>query len=189
MSRRRRTPLDRALDNVFELPDVPGPVVLLQPCGVSLCQSRRLYSQLLRHFRDGMSRQERDIVGSGTQRRQHEWQHVQSVKQILAEPARANLFGQILIGGGKDPNVDLARDVVADTLVLALLQHPQELGLQFKGKVANLIEKDSAAVGDLEPARPIAHRAGERTPHVAEELAFEHLARDGTAVDAHKRPL
>src|SRR6185436_15941011 len=82
-----------------------------------------------------------------------------------------------------------ARDVLADTLVLALLQHPQELGLQLEGKVADLVEENRAAVGDLEPPRPIAQRARERAAHVAEELALEHLARDGAAVDAHERLL
>ena len=54
-----------------------------------------------------------------------EWEDVQAVEQILAEPTRADRFGQVVVGGGNDPNVDLARDVVADTLVLPLLQHPQ----------------------------------------------------------------
>ena len=177
------------MDHVLELADVAGPVVLLEPCGVRLCQGGRLYSQPLRHFRDGMCRQERDVVGSGTKRRQREWEHVQPVEQILAEPARADRFGQVLVRGGNDPNVDLARDVLADTLVLPLLQHPQEFGLQFEGKIADLVEKDRAAVRDLEAAGPVAHRARERTAHVTEELALEHLARDGAAVDAHKRPL
>ena len=166
--------------------------------GHSYCWSRaasawrqcgRLYSQPLRHFRNGMSRQQRDVVGSGTKRWQREGEHVQPVEQILAEPARADPFGQVLVRGGNDANVDLARDILADMLVLPLLQHPQQFGLQFEGKIADLVEKDRAAVGDLEAAGPVADRACKRTAHVAEELALEHLARNGTAVDAHKRPL
>src|SRR4030095_13473405 len=111
-----------AFDNVFELADVAGPVVLLKPCGVRLCQRGRLDSESCRHFRNGMSRQERDVVGSGTKGWQRQWEHVQPVEQILAEPARAHFLGQVLVRGGDDPNVDLARDILADTLVLPLLQ-------------------------------------------------------------------
>jgi hypothetical protein len=41
----------------------------------------------------------------------------------------------------------------------------------------------------VEAAWPVAYRSRERAAYVSEELTFEHLARDGTAVDSHKRPL
>ena len=136
-----------------------------------------------------MRGQERDVPRSGTEWRQLEWEHVQPVEQILPKAACADLFGQILVGGGNHANVDLARDVLADALVLPLLQHAQQLRLQIDRQIADLIEKNRAAIGDLEAAGPVAHGARERPAHVAEELALEHLARDGAAVDPHKRPL
>ena len=64
---------------------------------------------------------------------------------------------------------------------------PARVWAAVRGEIADLVEKDRPAVGDLETAGPVSHRASERTAHVAEELALEHLARDGTAVHSNKR--
>ena len=40
----------------------------------------------------------------------------------------------------------------ADTLERPLLEHAQQLHLHVEGHVADLVEKQSAAVGELEPA-------------------------------------
>jgi hypothetical protein len=44
-------------------------------------------------------------------------------------------------------------------------------------------------VRELEAARSVANRTRERATHVAEELALEHLMRDGAAVDGDERAL
>ena len=44
---------------------------------------------------------------------------------------------------------------------LALLQHAQELGLEVERQVADLVEEERAAVGQLEQAGPVARGAGE----------------------------
>ena len=43
-----------------------------------------------------------------------------------------------------------ARAVVADALELALLEHAQQLGLQLERDLADLVEEERAAVGELE---------------------------------------
>ena len=53
--------------------------------------------------------------------------------------------------------------------------------------LADLVEEERAAVGELEAADAVLDRTGERAAHVAEELALEQLARDRAAVDAHER--
>src|SRR3982751_845879 len=134
-----------------------------------------------------MRREKRNVFASGTKRRQLQRNHVQPVEQILAESARADFFSQVLVRGSNDANVDLARDVLPDTLVLPFLEHAQEFGLKFQGKVANLVEEDGAAVRGLKAAGAIPHRARKRAADMAEKLALEHLPRDRTAVHSNER--
>ena len=49
------------------------------------------------------------------------------------------------------------------------------LRLQLQGDLADLVEEEGAAVGQLEPAGPVAQGPGERAPGVAEELALVQL--------------
>src|SRR6185312_13054047 len=50
-------------------------------------------------------------------------------------------------------------------------------------KVADLVEKDRAVVGETEIAATVARRAGEAALHMAEELTFKQLGRNGRHVD------
>ncbi len=75
----------------------------------------------------------------------------------------------------------------ADALDHALLQEAQQLGLQRQRHVADLVEKQRAAVGELELAGRLPHRAGEGALLVAEQLALEQRFRDGRAVDRDER--
>ena len=74
-------------------------------------------------------------------------------------------------------------------LELALLQHAQELGLEVEGHLADLVEKDRAAVGQLEAA--LARRQGtrERALLVPEELTLLEARSDCGAVDLDQRPV
>ena len=99
---------------------------------------------------------------------------------------RVDLLGQVLVSSRDHAHIHVSRDVLADALVLALLQHAQELRLQVQGQIPDLIQKDCSSVGDLEAAGPVAQRAREGSAHVTEELAFEHLARNRTAVDSYE---
>ena len=90
--------------------------------------------------------------------------------------------------GGDDPHVDLARLRRPDALELAFLQHAQQLGLHVGGQVADLVEEQRAAVGQLEAALARRHRAGERAALVPEQLALDQRRRQRGAVHAHERP-
>ena len=75
----------------------------------------------------------------------------------------------------------------ADRLHRLLLQHAQHLGLRLQAHVADFVEEDRAAVGDLELAPPVVDRAGEGAAHVAEQLAFDQLLGNGRAVHLDER--
>ena len=58
----------------------------------------------------------------------------------------------------------------ADALELALLQDAQQRDLRLHRQLADLVEEDGPAVGELEAAEAPLRRAGERAFLVAEEL-------------------
>ena len=65
----------------------------------------------------------------------------------------------------------------ADRRDFALLQHAQQLGLQFERHFADFVEEDDAAFGRAEHAQRTAGGAGERALLVAEQLAFGQASR------------
>jgi hypothetical protein len=65
-------------------------------------------------------------------------------------------LGEVAVGGRDDAHVDLHGLVAADALELALLQHAQQLHLDGRGDLADLVEEERAAVGLLEA--PLAPR-------------------------------
>ena len=116
------------------------------------------------------------------QRRHRDLEDVDPVEQILAELLVRDHRRQVLVRRRDDPHVDLDRLGAADRRERALLQHAQELDLQRGGHVADLVEEERAAVGDLEQARLILHRAGERAADVTEQRALEQVVVERGAV-------
>ncbi len=63
----------------------------------------------------------------------------------------------------------------ADALNLAFLQNAQKLGLQRQRHLADLVQKNSAAVGLLEQSDARIDGSGEGSLGVAEEFGFEQM--------------
>ena len=72
---------------------------------------------------------------------------------------------------------------------VAFLQHAEELGLETGGDLADLVEQQRAAVGQLESPAAEAIGAGERAFLVAEQFAFQQMLAEGGAVDGQHRPI
>jgi hypothetical protein len=70
----------------------------------------------------------------------------------------------------------------AEPLDLAFLQRPQQLGLQGRLEVADLVQEQRATVGQLEAPRARLRRPGERPLLVAEQLALDEARRQGRTV-------
>jgi hypothetical protein len=96
-------------------------------------------------------------------------------------------LAHVAVRRGDDPQAHAQRALPADTLEFAVLQHAQQAHLRRRGQLAELVEKERAAVRALEPAAPQADRAGEAALLVAEELGVDELRRDGAAVDLEER--
>ena len=85
------------------------------------------------------------------------------------------------------PEVGLDGARPADRAELVLLQHAQQLGLEGWLHLADLVEQDRAAVGQLEQARSLGNGTGEGAAAMAEQLRLDQITRDGGAVDLDER--
>ena len=93
---------------------------------------------------------------------------------------------QVAVRGRQDPHVHAGRGVGANAGDLPRLEHPQELDLCRHWHVADLIEKQRAAVGVFEFADAVARCVGERAPHMAEQFALENVLAERRAVEGHE---
>ena len=130
-----------------------------------------------------------DVVASAPERRHLDAHHVDAVVEILAEALVGDVAFEIAIGRGDDPRVERHFDRLADRAHVALLQGAQELGLHAQRHLADLVEKQRAAVGFDEQALARGAGIGERAARVSEQLAFEQSLRNRRTVDRQKRPL
>ena len=81
-----------------------------------------------------------------------------------------DLGGKITIRSRNDPRTDAVRLHAADTLETLLLDKAQKLGLQRRTKIADLVEKNRAAIGRFEPAGLILDRASKGASHMPEQF-------------------
>ena len=79
--------------------------------------------------------------------------------------------------------------VAAYPLEGALLDHAQELRLQDRRQLADLIEKEGAAVGEREHAVALGDSTRKGAALVTEKFAPGQFRHDGRAVKHHDRPL
>ena len=75
----------------------------------------------------------------------------------------------------------------ADAVEFALLQDAEQFRLGVRGQIADLVEEDGAALGQLESADAPGDGAGEGTFLVAEQFALDEPGRQGGAVDLDER--
>jgi len=88
----------------------------------------------------------------------------------LAEGSLGHHAFQVAVGGGDDPHIGRHAVHAAQGLEHALLQHAQDFCLQWQGQVADLVQQDGAAFGQLEAARLVAPGVGEGPGLVAEKF-------------------
>ena len=137
-------------------------------------------------LREEVCGEHRDIRPPFAERRQLDRHDLQSVVQVLAKRALLDGALEILVGGGDDPDVDPDRPLSADRPHLAILKNAQELHLQRRTHLGDLVEEHRALVGELQQTGARRRRARESAPLVSEELGLEKVARNGTAIDRQK---
>src|SRR5262249_5600823 len=115
--------------------------------------------------------------------------HVQPEEEVGAESARPDVLLEVTVGGGHHAGVDLDRIRAADALEASLLQIAEQLRLELRGEIPDLVEEDRPAPRRLEATGLVLPRAGERAAHVSEELALEEMLGERGARDGDERAL
>src|SRR5882762_10647458 len=175
---------ERARHRILQLADVPGPVP----------QEERLArvggergAPLAGVPRGEVLRQERNVLPPLAQRRNADGDDVEPVEEILPEPPRFDGLPEVLVGGGDHARVHLDGSALPHPADLAFLQDAQELSLDARADVADLVEKQGPAGGLLEQPAPGAGGAGEAAAGMAEQLTLEHAFGDRAAVHRDER--
>src|SRR5690606_31353398 len=117
-------------------------------------------------------------------------EHVETVIQVLTKLAAGAELGQIDLGGADHPHVQVYLLVAADTTEAAVLQKAQQFGLQPRAHLADTIEKQRAAGGQLQQAE-LAFRARpfEGAGAVTDQHVFGQGLRQAGEVEGHERLL
>jgi len=121
--------------------------------------------------------QKRNIVFAVTQRRQVERQNSQAVVEILPELLGLDQFGQIFVCGRNDSCIDLDRLIASDALDFTFLENPQQLRLEGRSRVGNLIEKNRPAVRLFEQPSLVDHGSGKGPFHMPEQFTLKECFR------------
>jgi hypothetical protein len=125
----------------------------------------------------------RDVLRPFPQRRQADREGVDPVVEVLPEASFSYQQVEWPVGGGDEAEIDLDRLVAAEPFDAVLLERAQQLGLGEQGEVADLVEKQRAAVGQLQPSELALLGAGEGPFFVAEQLGLEQIVGESRAVD------
>ena len=144
----------RPLDHVLELADVAGPRVMLQRVHHRLRHLGDLPPELALVAVDEEPHQPRDVFEAFLQRRQLDRIHAQAVVQVGAERALGDRGLEVAMRRRNHADIDRLRARRPDALELAFLQHAQELHLDVRRQIADLVQEDRAAVGQLEAPLP-----------------------------------
>ena len=178
LSRERHQPSDL----VGELSDVPRPVPDAQPLDGLTRHADALLFLLAGEPAQEPPDERRDVLATISQRRDANANDVEAIEQILAEALIANHLFDVRVGGGHDAHVYLHGPRLADRLNLTVLEEPQQLGLNVRFELADLVQEQGAAVGALNHPGRVLARAGERSAAVTEELRVDDLAAGPGAV-------
>ena len=132
--------------------------------------------------------QRRDVLHPFAQRRQAQAQHGQPIEQVGPEAAVLYARFQVAVGGADHAHIDRHGPRAAHAHHFAFFKDAQQSRLQAQGHLADLVEKQRAAIGRLEQARvATAARAGEGAVLVAEQFRFQQRLGNGPAIDGDER--
>ena len=115
--------------------------------------------------------------------------HVQAEIKILPKFALGHgLFG-VFVGGREHAHVHRRFHFAAQAPHFVVLEHAQQLRLRRRGHLADFVEQQRAAIGQLEAADAPLGRAGEGAALVAENFALHQRFGDRRTIDGDEGPV
>ena len=176
-----------ALQRVAQLAHVSRPGVVLEQLHDRFAGGADGARMLAVHVLDQDFHQGRNVFLVLAQGWHVDAENVQPVVKIVAQlPFGDRLFGN-LIGCGHHPHVDRSFDLAAEPAQPVVFEDPQQLGLGGDRHLADFIQQQRAALGQLEAAGAALQSAGERAFLVAKNFAFHQRVRNRGAVDGNER--
>ena len=133
--------------------------------------------------------EEGDVRGALAERGQRHRDRVDPEVEVLAEAALADRGLGIEVGRADEPEVHGHDPGAAEPPHRAVLEHPQELGLEIRRHLGDLVEEQRAPVRLLEQPRLVRGGAGERALDVAEQLGLDEVLGQRRAVDLDQGPV
>src|SRR5207237_3872648 len=177
----------RTLHDVSQLADVARPRILLEDLHrILIDRAHRLAVDGIELVEEPLD-QQRHVFAALAQRRQLDCEDVQAVIEVFPQLAVADSIRRIHVRRRDDADIDRLLLAAAEPPERPLLQHPQQLHLRRGLHLRNLVEKQRAAVRELEDAGAPIVRAGERALLVPEDLALEQRLRNRGAIDRDER--
>src|SRR5690606_30371226 len=174
---------DGGLDGVRELADVAGPGVGVhaRECGGREGADGPLVAG--GEVVEEVTREEFEVAVALAERGQTVGEHEQAVVEVAAEATFGDGALEVHAGSGDDADVDAEGAFAAEAADLAVLERGEELGLERKRQLTDLVQEERAGGGLLEEAAVRLLGARERAAGVAEEFAFEQGLGHAGAVD------
>src|SRR5262249_43761561 len=153
---RERAERELAGDGVVELPHVAGPAVVFPPPQKIVRDGAIPAAELLPE----VLREHADVALPIAQRRQLDAGDRGAEEEIVAKAALLDLLIEIAPRRREHADVDLDGSVAAQPAHLRALENAQQLRLQGRVEVADLVDEQRAAVGLFEHTAARIHRAG-----------------------------
>ena len=171
---------------VCQLTDIAGPRIVQHEFLDLRVQAGRFRTHPLGGESQVVMRQQQRIVAALTKRRQHDAHGVQAVEQVGAKRRLLDSFIQGPVGRRNDAHVHATHAGFSHTPRLALLQHTQQLHLQQRAGIADLIEEQRAAVSGVEQALAIGDRPREGAATMPKQFALDQGVWGSAAVVRHE---
>src|SRR5258705_6882246 len=180
---------ERSLDGVLQFTDVARPAVRQKEIASLRAETCLTPSHPARELAQEVVGQHEDVVRPFLQGREMDAEDGESVVEITAETPIHDGLLQIAVGRRDETDVGAERRRATDTFVLALLDDAEELGFDRGRQLADLVEEQRAARGQLEAAalEPVGSREGATLG--PEELRLDERLGHGRAVDGDEGTL
>src|ERR1043166_1921612 len=172
-----------ALQRVAQLAHVAGPVVGGEAAARFVGEVERGAVEALAEEREEVLDERGDVFAPPAQGGDVERDDVEAVEEVCAEAPLPHVFGEVAVGGGDDAHVRLAVARRTDAAEAPLFEEAQELDLNLRRHLADLVQEKRRAVGGFDQSALGGGRAGEGPALVAEELRLEERFGERRAVD------
>ena len=176
----------RGLHHVFELTHVARPVMHHQQLERIVVDPLDLHTRVA-VFGQEMVHEQRHILAPLPQRRDLDAHDVEPVEKVRPKLLRLDHRRKVTMGGGDDPQVDGYRTRSSDGAHFLVLQRAQKLGLYAARDLADLVEKERAAVRHAKQTGRRPDRTRECPALMPKEFTFDDGLGQGAAVHRHKR--